>query len=214
MRMTTASDPTAYRATALPAAPPPSVSDEVNHRLANHLQLIAALISVEARDVVDPQLLAVLTRTQHRITAIGQVHRQLYAHAADEVDLGAYLEDLGGQLAQSCAPHRRIIVDAETVPVSGSTASSIGILATELITNACKHAYAPAEPGDVRVTLRRLDDGAYRLTVEDRGRGSAAGSGDAGLGSRLMAAMVTKIGAVMFREDARPGTCFRIDVRL
>lgn len=62
------------------------------------------------------------------------------------IEAGDYLEVLGEQLMGSCGSHRRIVVDADTVPAGGETASAIGILVSELVTNACKHAYAPGNP--------------------------------------------------------------------
>jgi two-component sensor histidine kinase len=190
----------------------PTASDEVNHRVANQLQLIAALISTEERSITDPTTLDVLERTRQRIVAVGAVHRQLYARGQSEVDLGEYLEDLGDQLARSCGPHRQIVVDADTVPVGGEIATAFGILMTELVTNACKHAYAAGEAGAIHVRLRRLADGAYRFIVQDHGRGKSGGRG-AGLGSRLIDATMAKLGAVATWEDAMPGTRFRTDVR-
>ena len=191
----------------------PSTADEVNHRVANQLQLIAALISAEERSISDPMTLDVLERTRQRIVAVGAVHRQLYAGGRSEVDLGEYLEDLGEQLARSCSPHRRIVVNAETVPVNGKIATAFGILVTELVTNACKHAYAAGDPGDIHVGLRRIARGAYQLVVEDGGAGLGSGGRGAGLGSRLINATVAKLAAVATWEDCLPGTRFRMEVR-
>ena len=195
--------------TVLPPLTPPSAADETNHRVANSLQLLSALISSEARDVSDPTMLKVLELTQHRITAIASVHRHLYSSGSDDdVDLGVYLEDLGEQIARSCPPHRRILVNATTVLVKPSAATSIGILVTELVTNACKHAYSPESPGDINITLRSLLDGTHCLIVEDQGLGTAMHSGRVGLGRRLMDAIVCKLGAMARLEDALPGTRF------
>ena len=192
-----------------------SASDEVNHRVANQLQLIAALISAEARTIADSGTLGVLERMRQRVVAVGAVHRQLYIGSRSEVDLGEYLEDLAEQRSCTCGPHRQVKIDADTVPVTANVATAFGILATELVTNACKHAYGAEEPGDIFVLLRRRSDGAYRFAVEDRGRGRGDGTAgrQAGLGSRLIHATVAKLGATAVWEDARPGTRFRTDVR-
>jgi two-component sensor histidine kinase len=212
MHMTMERKMTSHEAT-IPTNRMPSASDEVNHRVANQLQLIAALISVEARTVVDAGTLGVLERTRQRIVAVGAVHRQLYVGSRSEVDLGEYLEDLGEQLSRTCGPQRLVGIDADTVPVTADVATAFGILATELITNACKHAYGVDEPGDIFVLLRRRPDGAYRFTVEDRGGGSRTPGRQAGLGSRLIHATVAKLDATAVWEDAKPGTRFRMDVR-
>ncbi len=190
----------------------PSAADEANHRIANQLQLIAALISVEARNA-SPETLLALERTRDRIVAIGAVHRQLYVNPAAAIDLGAYFEDLGERLTRGCGPGRQVVVDADAVPVTGEQATMIGILATELVTNACKHAYRPDEPGIVTLSLRRRPHGGYRLVVEDRGRGTGAATGGTGLGNRLIHAMIAKLDAIARWDDARPGTRFRMDAR-
>ncbi len=212
MHMIMERETTSHEATSLTSRMP-SASDEVNHRVANQLQLIAALISAEARTIVDAGTLEVLERTRQRIVAAGAVHRQLYVGSRSEVDLGEYLEDLAKQLSRTCGPQRQVEIDADTVPVTADVATAFGILATELVTNACKHAYGAAEPGDIFVLLHRRPDGAYRFTVEDRGSGDGRPGRQAGLGSRLIHATVAKLGATAVWEDARPGTRFRMDVR-
>ena len=188
--------------------------EEANHRIVNHLQLISALIAVEARRVSAPEALAVLTRMEKRIAAVGGVHRQLCTSTACEADLGDYLDILGEQLMGSCGSHRRIVVDADAVPAGSETASAMGILVSELVTNACKHAYAPDEPGSIVITLRRRADGSYRLMVEDRGTGVGMPEAGSGIGSRLIKATVARLAATATWENAQPGTRFVMDFRL
>lgn len=198
---------------ALPQPAPPTPQEEANHRIANHLQLISALISIEARSVSHPETRSVLERMEQRIVAIGGVHRQLCTSAGGEVDLGDYLETLGEQLMRSCGSGRSIVVDAETVPVDSATASAVGVVASELITNACKHAYAPDEPGSIFIALRRRNDARYRFVVEDRGCRVTGPKTGSGLGSRLIKATVARLGGTMKWENAQPGTRFVMDFR-
>lgn len=198
----------------LPAEPDPCRADEANHRVANSLQLLAAMVSIEARQVADPAARAALDTTLRRIGAIARIHQQLYrARDAETIDLAAYLTELGGDLEASIADAgtgRRVLVDAASVPVSPEAAMSIGIIVSELVGNACKYAYAPGQPGDVRVTLRGSTDGGYRLEVADRGQGIVPGSTPrgTGLGSRLVAMMAARLGADFAWRDAAPGTRF------
>jgi two-component sensor histidine kinase len=193
----------------LPPISPPSAADEANHRVANSLQLLSALISSEARGVSDPAMRNVLELTQNRITAIASVHRHLYAgQGDDDVDLGHYLEDLGEQIARSCPSHRRVTVDAGTILVKPGTATSVGILVTELVTNACKHAYPADAPGNINVTLHRMNDGRHCLVVEDQGCGGHQAAERVGLGRRLIEAIVARLGATAHIEDAKPGMRF------
>jgi two-component sensor histidine kinase len=202
----------------LPALAEPSQADETNHRVANSLQLLAAIVSVEARRMADPVAADILDMTMGRITAIAGVHRLLYqTRTAATIDLGAYLDDLGEQLEQGCAnpaAGRHVRVIAEAIPVLPEDATAIGVIVSELVTNACKYAYPAGQAGDVHVTLYRLPSGGYRLAVLDRGRGMAPASGPQGegLGGRLIAMMASRLGASFGWTDAQPGTCFTLSV--
>lgn len=203
------------RAEVLPAAPPPSAADEANHRIANSLQLLAALIGSDARGIEDARARAALEKAQGMVQAIAAIHRHLHVAtdpAATGIDLGGYLVDLTHRLADTCPPHRPILVAVDPVRVDADTASSIGILVTELVINACKHAYPPDRPGAILVSLSSAVDGGFRLIVADDGVGIAANCRREGLGERVIGSIVARLGATVTREDAGPGLRFRVDV--
>lgn len=207
---------TGHTAVAAVLPPPPALSmaDEMNHRIANNLQLLTTMISAEVRALRDPAAVAALERMRHRIGAIAGVHRHLYREQdAKDVDLGSYLDDLGVDLEASlghAVGGRRIRVHADAVTVSAQDASTIGILVSELVGNACKYAYSPELPGDVHVELHAMPFGGYRLKVEDRGCGKSTGAAPqgTGLGSRLVVLMASRLGAIHDWQDANPGTRF------
>lgn len=202
----------------LPPAQSPGLIDEVNHRIANSLQLLAAMVSIEARRLVDASALAALAMTQRRIGAIAAVHRQLYeTREAAIVDLGAYLAELGSELERSCADAsagRHVLLDVDAVTVSSDQAMATGIIVSELIGNAYKYAYEPGRPGDVLVVLRAMPAGGYRLDVSDRGRGMIAGvaAQGSGLGAQLIGMMAARLNARHAWRDAAPGTHFTLHV--
>ncbi|MDD1451411.1 sensor histidine kinase [Sphingomonas sp. H160509] len=205
-----AADRIAPRTAILPAQRAPTTADEINHRIANSLQLLAAMVSAEARTVADPAAQAALDMTVRRIAAIARVNRQLYQQSAvATINLDIYLRELGGDLEGSfgnIGAGRRIRVIADPVSVKPDHASSVGILVSELVTNACKHAYAPDAPGDVHVRLAGSSRG-YRLEVEDRGNGKGASFfGNSGLGQRLVETMAVRLDGRLVHEDAKPGT--------
>jgi two-component sensor histidine kinase len=202
--------------TVLPPLPEPSSADEINHRIANSLQMLAAMVSLEARTITDPAARAALDLTRQRIGAIAGVHRQLYqAGQADLVRLDHYLAELGDDLERSCADAaagRRVIVTADAVRVASDDAASLGIVVSELVTNACKYAYPDAMPGAVRIDLHALPVRGYRLVVEDRGRGRTGATSGTGMGARLIDMIVARLGGTAVWQDARPGT--RFDLRV
>ncbi len=199
----------------LPAIDPPSATDEVNHRVANSLQLLSAMVTMEAGRTADPQGRAALVVASQRIGAIASVHRHLYRHhESDTLDLARFVEELGADLEHSCgdgAVGRRIVVVVQDVGlVATSDATNVGIILSELVTNACKHAYAADEPGDVLVYLGATAGGGYLLTVQDHGRGlnATSASTGTGLGSRLVANLAKRLGGSMSVEQSHPGTRF------
>jgi two-component sensor histidine kinase len=183
---------------------------EVNHRVANSLQLVMAMVHMQASHVGDPAARAALEDTKRRIAAIGQVHRRLYtADNVEAVDMQPYLEAMASELEETFstpgAP-RRLVLGVDPVQLQTDRAISLGVIVNELVSNACKYAYAPTEPGEVRVSLADAP-GAVILTVEDHGRGMTPGAAPmgTGLGGRLIAAMAHSLRADLAYDPAHAG---------
>ena len=181
---------------------------EVNHRVANSLQLVASLVQMQVNSVSDEAAREALRDTQHRIGAIMQIHRRLYtSDDVEQVDMQDYLQGLVDELQQSVSAspeNRPIRLLVEPVRLKTDQAISLGVVVAELVTNACKYAYAADAPGEVRVELRLVADNSCQLVVEDDGAGldeDAAAQGT-GLGRRVVAAMARSIGSeVIFDPD-------------
>ena len=183
---------------------------EVNHRVANSLQLVSAFVQLQAAALEDEAARAALGDTQRRIEAVGQIHRRLYtSDDVESVDVAAYLDALVHELQESWggAMGARLRLTAEPMRLATDRAVSLGVIVNELITNACKYAYAPGEDGEVRVSLAHAGDGALRLTVEDDGRGLATGAAahGTGLGARVIRAMAESLGAELAYDPSHRG---------
>ncbi|WP_174293508.1 sensor histidine kinase [Sphingomonas bacterium] len=184
---------------------------EVNHRVANSLQLVAAMVRLQSTAVEAGAAREALADTQRRIEAIAQVHRRLYtAGDVENVDmrdyLGALFAELGDTWSTDTAP-RDLRFEADAVRLPTDRAVSLGVIVTELVTNACKYAY-PAGPGEVRVALRQRGDDAFRLSVEDDGCGIEAGQTPrgTGLGTRLIQAMAQSLRSTVEYDALHAGT--------
>jgi two-component sensor histidine kinase len=168
---------------------------EVNHRVGNSLQLVSSFVALQARMLTDEAAKQVLSDTQARIEAVAQVHRRLYTSAdVERVELSEYLDDLLDQLGQSLPVAERglqLTLKAEPLSVLTDKAVSLGVIVTEWVTNAVKYAYPEGGAGTIRVRLRRLEDGAGELAVEDDGVGfgDAVPSKGGGLGRTIVKAM-------------------------
>ena len=173
---------------------------EVNHRVANSLQLVSAFVHMQAAGQTDPALRATLEQTQSRITAIAQVHRRLYtAGHVESVEMRDFLEELAKELGQgwcSIRADRRVTVEADILHLSTDQAVSVGVIVNELVTNACKYAYDEDQGGEVRIGLKRHAGNEAVLSVEDDGQGfdPAGPAVGTGLGRRLIVAMAKSLG--------------------
>lgn len=191
---------------------------EVNHRVANSLALVAALVRMQASAVTDPVSKVALNETQARISAIAGLHRRLYtSDDVRSVSLGSYLSTLVSELdtAMRSAGHpAHVKLDLEEVSIATDKAVSIGMIVTELLTNAYKYAYPEGQDGEVRVILRKAASGGATLIVEDDGVGWD-GSGKpkgTGLGSRIVSAMAVQLGTTIGYGDGSGGTRTTIEL--
>src|SRR4051794_755982 len=186
---------------------------EADHRVANSLQLISSLLSLQARQSADVSVRDALGIAAHRIDAVGAIHKSLHQSGSlCSVDIAAYLFDLAATIEQSFggAGCKRILAHVQSGMVSPDFASALGIMVTELVINACKHAYAPGEEGDIEVRLSFPSRTQFRLEVRDFGGGynHRAKAGPPGLGTTIIHAMCCKLDAT-FTYLANPaGTRF------
>jgi two-component sensor histidine kinase len=174
---------------------------EVNHRVANSLALVAALIRLQVSSHEDEAVKAALSETQARIQAIASMHRSLYtSDDVRQVEMDRYISTLASELAESMAKDRRrsnIVCAIDPVSIPSDRAVSVGMIVTELLTNAIKYAYPGDKEGEIRVELKRTSDDDAILVVEDDGEGfdPEGPIQGTGLGSRVVASMAKSIGS-------------------
>ena len=189
---------------------------EVNHRVANSLMLVASLVKMQARSVQDLSAKKALGETESRIYAIADVHKQLYNSGDVEfVALNEYLADLLRRLEstmQSEGHGAGLRFDLDPIKTTPDASVNLGIVMNEWVTNAFKYAY-PSSRGEVRVSLKRLEESRGELIVEDDGIGIKDGSPakGTGLGVKLVSAMAANLnGEVRYVANVR-GTTARLE---
>lgn len=183
---------------------------EVNHRVANSLQLVTTMVAMQARLLGDEAAKAALADTERRIQAIAQVHRKLYTSgdvervAMDEY-LAALVDELQATWSTPVGP-RTITLEAEALRLHTDKAVSLGVIVTELVTNACKYAYPENQSGEVRIRFAKASDDRFQLEVEDDGCGlDNQGPKGTGLGSKLISAMAHSLSSRLDYDRAHDG---------
>lgn len=190
---------------------------EVNHRVANSLSLVSSLVSLQANVVTDQAAKDALAETRARIFAIASVHKHLYTgRDVRTVNLGDYLAELLQNLAASLQGQGHgatLQMDLEPLTLITNDTINLGIVVTELVTNAFKYAY-PTGSGDIRVRLRALADDRAELVVEDDGIGRDAAPQGTGLGMRIVTALAAGLAGEVDYTNRHPGTAARLTFRL
>ena len=177
---------------------------EVNHRVQNSLQLVQAFLGIQARAEESEVVKNHLGEAQRRLSAVALVHRRLYqADQVETVDLGRYLDELVGEMRTSMGEEwqRAIGLDLAPVLISADRAVNVGLILTELVINANKYAYGGG-PGPIAIGLEQYRN-QLRLIVADQGKGDAREH--QGFGTRMMNAMVQRLGGTIERLNNSPG---------
>lgn len=182
---------------------------ETSHRVKNSLTLVASLLHLQARAANNDDVLSALNEASARISAIAEAHDQLWrSNASGEIDLADFLPDLCERL-QVQAPQIGLVCTIAPTLIDADRAITVGLLVTELITNAFKYAY-PDKRGEVRVGVHG-SDGACEISVSDDGVGLPDGfdpvvAGRNSLGMRMVVSLVRQLKASMTIESKNGAT--------
>ncbi|WP_424682757.1 histidine kinase dimerization/phosphoacceptor domain -containing protein [Frateuria sp. YIM B11624] len=188
---------------------------EAHHRMQNSLHIVAAMLRLQARQAAGGEVRTELEAAAGRLAAVGAVHRQLsQPDDARVVRLDAYLGQLGTDLAQSWGEGwmQQLVVDACETGLAADTAISLGLVVTELLTNAAKYAYGGA-PGPIAVHAARRGTWLH-VTVSDRGCGMRSDAAGSGLGSRLNRLFATQLGGEIQWSSDGNGTTATVRIPL
>ena len=189
---------------------------ELQHRVANSLQIIASVLLQSARRVQSEETRLHLRDAHSRVMSIATLQKQLAVTQLKSVELRTYFADLCRSISASMIddPQR---LSLETIVDDTATNSevsvSMGLIVTELVINAIKHAFPNRATGGKITVSFAADGGARLLAVSDNGRGMPLGNngGKRGLGTGIVEALSTQLGATVTIADASPGT--RVEVR-
>ena len=177
---------------------------EMQHRVANSLQIIASILLLKARTVQSEETRLHLRDAHQRVMSVAAVQQQLLASSHGEpIEIGPYLSRLCEALAASIADDSRPVslkVQAEGGTASSAEAVSIGLIVTELVINAFKHAFVDNRPAGLIVVAYEATETSWRLAVSDNGSGTPEGhlkldKPTSGLGTIIIEALAKQLDA-------------------
>lgn len=176
--------------------------DEMQHRVANSLQIIASILMLKARAVTSEEARAHLKDAHQRVMSVASVQQHLHTvDGVDQIEVKTYLGKLCASLATSMVGEGQpieVVVTADAGIIQSKDAVSVGLIVTELMINAIKYAF-PAPRTDARISVSYEIQGEdWELVVSDNGEGrpdGAAAANSTGLGTAIVQALVKQLGA-------------------
>ena len=179
---------------------------EINHRAKNSLAIASSLLHLQGRRQVDPAAKAMFSESADRVGAMGRLHDLLSrSESSQRVDLATYVAELCEALKSLTGDADRTSLKVraeEDILIAADAAFPLGIIVTELITNAVKYAFPPPGSGMILVQARRSAPGRVEVVVRDNGVGMSDYR-DGSLGYGLVRALVKQMGGeILIQGDA------------
>ncbi|WP_373354248.1 PAS domain-containing protein [Pseudoroseicyclus sp. CXY001] len=190
---------------------------ELQHRVKNHLAMLGSLIRIEGRRAAEP---GPFQHLSERLAGLQALYEELSDPAGDraagDVALGPFLQRIADAVARTGGAEGVTIgVDApEGARVSTLVGGKIGFLASEIVTNAVKHAFEGRESGRVQI-VATADGDDLRLIFDDDGTGLAEGAEwprAASVGGRILAGLLAELEATLAIDTGADGTRITIDI--
>ena len=185
---------------------------DIRHRVANSLQIVASVLLQSARDVPPSDSPLRLNNTHGRGRSIAAIQLQLAGDDTGAVAMRPYFEQLCDSLGGSMiGDHEQITldVDIDDSMCSSEDSMALGLIVTELVINALKHAFPDQRKGGIRVSYGSSAND-WTLNVSDNGVGTRAASGKPGLGTGIVDALTRNLGATQLVSSSSSGTSVSI----
>lgn len=190
---------------------------EIHHRVKNSLQIISSLLSLQAAEMDDEDIVERYRESENRIHTIALIHESLYQSTdISSVNFKNYVDILMEDMMHSyhAADRIKTTLKLGDYNLGLETAIPAGLIINELVSNALKHAFKDDEEGEIILSLDKIEDG-YCLTIKDNGVGLPDGvsvDNPDSLGLQLVNALVSQLeGKIEVVRDG--GTMFKIVIK-
>jgi len=181
---------------------------EIQHRVANSLQIIASVLMQSARIVQSAEAKGHLKDAHYRVMSIAAVQRHLSVIQIGDVPLKPYFIQLCESLGASMIhDHKQLSISTsiDDVSVTPSTSVSLGLIVTELVINSLKHGFPDHRPGNIHLQYQ-TDGSSWTLTVSDDGVGMPDDPRPkSGLGTGIIEALAGQLDALIRITNEHPG---------
>ena len=201
-----------------------SLLAEADHRIANHLALLASYVRLQAADLAKQSapptresVRLLMSTIDSQITAVSRLHRSFATHGRPvSTDLGEHLHEVCAPFIVGLSGERRLVERFEAgCAVRPEHVLPLTQIVAEVVTNAIKHAHRAGEPGVITVRCARDEAEHLLVEVDDDGPGLPATFDprtDGGLGFHLLRSLGKQVGGTITFDSSRRGTHFQLTI--
>lgn len=190
---------------------------ELQHRVSNKLQIIASLLTLQRRTVVDPDAQKALEDAALRVGMIGRISRALHDPGRGGLGIAAFLEQVGHDIIeQSGAANVRLTIDAEPgIEFANDAGVPIALILAETISNALEHGFRSRGNGTIGISVRRIAGKKLQIVIHDDGQGVPPGfdpANSGSLGLTIATVLARQLGGSYTLSSGPTGTVARLEV--
>lgn len=189
---------------------------EIYHRVKNNLQIVISLLNLQSQKTKDKNVIDIFKDSQNRIKSMALIHEKLYkSKDFTGINMNEYIHDLTINLFHTYGinpDNIKLIIDIDNISLGLDIANPIGLIVTELVSNALKHAFPPGNKGELFISLHSDGKGTFILLVRDNGIGFPKDIDfmkTETLGMQLVTNLVGQINGIIELETST-GTEFKI----
>lgn len=189
---------------------------ELQHRISNNLQVLAALMMLQRGAVRDGAARRILDQAADRLELIGRIHRRLHDPSGQRLAFGRFLESLCGDVLQAAdATGVEVMVRAEPLILPPEQTVPVALIVTELVSNALEHGFTGRpSSGRIHIDLVREREGRMaQLAVSNNGAPLPPGfdlQQSDNLGLRIVQALALQMNGRFGMRAEPPGTVCRL----
>jgi two-component sensor histidine kinase len=184
---------------------------EIHHRVKNNLQVVISLLKLQSIEIDDPKIVSMFENCQNRILSMASVHEQMYkSENLMEIPIDKHLLSLVTDLIKDYNIDTEIepVINVESIDMGIKTLIPLGLIINEIVSNSIKHAFINRKKGILTISLRRIDEIRFELTIKDDGVGCQDPNSQ-GLGLELIEIFTQQLDASI-EKRIKNGTFYKI----
>ncbi len=162
---------------------------EIHHRVKNNLEIISSLLSLQAAQIDDTNIINAIQVSQNRVYSISMIHQRLYqGKKLGLIEMKDYLIYLGSHILESFGFENSIELDYQVdfIELDIDTSIPLGLIVNELLTNSFKYAFPNNRKGKIIISLKKIDQHSLLLKITDNGIGINENEKNTGFGTQLI----------------------------